>query len=127
MALAEYPMPSVSGSNPDPLFFKQMPEIFQVGFTQYDDGGRDFKLQNGGSGIKKWLLKYDGLTEAQAALLDAHKDTAKLDENGVSAFAFNFRDKISTTLYSNVRYTRYVVDHTKRWSQSREVELTKFP
>lgn len=104
-----------------------MPEIFQVGFTAYDDGGRDFKLQNGGNGIKRWILVYDGLTAALAAILDAHMLTAKLDESGLSAFSFNYRHR-DTTLYSGVRYEKYERPQHKRiWVQTRNITLIKFP
>lgn len=127
MPVAEFPTQSLSGNNPQPLVWYQIPEEFQVGFTQYDDGGRDFKLQHGGGGIKRWSLTYDGLTEAQAAILDAHKDSAKINGDGLSANGFNYRDR-DGTLYANVRYEKYERPaHSKKWIQSRNIQLVKFP
>ena len=127
MAIAEFPLPSVSGSNPMPLVWYQMPSIFQVGFTEYDDGGRDFKLQNGGTGIRRWFLFYDGMDATKAAILDAHMLLAKLDADGLSANSFNYRDR-DATLYSNVRYERYErPQHKKIWIQARTIQLVKFP
>src|ERR1051325_1565526 len=123
---SEFPLPSVSGSNPKPLIWYQLPEEFQVNFTEYDDGGRDTVLQSGGSGIKRWVLNYDGLTETEAAVLDAHALSARLDENGFSAYSFNYRDR-DGTLYSFVRYEKYERPaHQKKWAQARNIQLAKF-
>jgi len=128
MAIAEFPLPSVSGSNPPPLITYELPERFQVDSVQYDDGGRDVKLQNGGNGIKSWVLAYDGLTEAQVAILDAHMLAAKLPDDGPSGNSFNFRDPKTTTLYTTVRYLSYErVAHKKRWSNARNITLVKYP
>ena len=127
MAVAEFPLPSVSGSNPAPLIWYQLPEGFQVGYSEYDDGGRDTALQNGGSGIKRWVLNYDGLVAALAAILDSHMYSAKLDENGFSAYGFNYRDR-DGTLYTNVHYEKYDRPaHQRIWAQARNIQLVKFP
>jgi hypothetical protein len=128
MSVAEFPMFSTSGSNPKPNVFYQMPEAFQVGSTQYDDGGIDTALQHGGNGIKRWFLFYEGMTAVQAALLDSHMYSAKLDENGLSAFTFSFRDRDTTTLYTGVRYQKYERPaHKHKDIQTRTVILVKFP
>lgn len=129
MPLAEFPMPSLSSSNPVPLVFYILPEKFQVGTTKYDDGGMDTKLQAGGTGIKTWVLEYDGMTEALAALLDNHMATAKLaDDGSPSAYTFNFRDRDTAILYSGVRYLKYERPaHKKRWVQARSITLVKYP
>ena len=128
MAVAEFPLPSVSSSNPFPnIWYQLQPEVFQVGFTEYDDGGRDFKLQNGGNGIKRWALIYTGKSAALVAILDAHALSAKVGPDGLSAFSFNYRDR-DGTLYSGVRYSKYErPQHVGLHNQSRIVELTKFP
>lgn len=123
-------MDSVSGSNPRPHEFTSYPEKFSGGKSVYDDGGVDTRLQHGGSGTRVWLLVYDGLTFAQAAILDAHFTLAKwLESESMSAESFNFRERsdIGTTLYGGVRYTKYEVSHTKTHIQRRVVELTRFP
>lgn len=128
MAIAEFPLPSVSGSNPPPLVTYELPERFQVDSIQYDDGGRDVKLQNGGNGVKTWVLTYDGLTEAWAAILDSHMLAAKLPDDGPSGNSFNFRDPKTTTLYSGVRYLSYTRGaHQRKWSQARQITLVKYP
>lgn len=128
MSVAEYPLPSVSGSNPSPLLWLPVaPQQFQVDFTAFDDGGRDFKKQAGGTGILRWSLEYDGLTVALAAILDAHALSASLDQNGLSASGFNYRDR-DGTLYSNVHYEKYEKPPWKKiWCQARKIQLVRFP
>lgn len=133
MSVAEYPMDSVSGSNPRPSDFTPLPESFSGAKTTYDDGGIDAALQYGGNGQRTWILVYrlKGTTgAAHAAILDSHFASAKwLEDEGISAYSFNFRERsdVGTTLYSGVRYTKYEVSHTKTWDQLRVIELTKFP
>lgn len=127
MAIAEFPLPSVSGSNPIPSVWYQLPERFQVGSTDYDDGGKDVKLQNGGNGIKRWVLNYAVIPAAQAAILDSHMYAAKISEDGLSANVFNYRDK-DGTLYAGVRYQSYERPaHVKSHIQFRNIVLVKFP
>lgn len=128
MAIAEYPLPSVSGSNPDPLVTYKLPVEYQVGFTEYDDGGRDFALQSGGTGVQRWYLFYDGMTAAEAAILDVWVETAKLGPDGLSANAGNFRDPDTAILYSGVRVESYERPvHKLKAVQSRTCVLVKFP
>lgn len=129
MAAAEFPFPSVSGSNPAPLFFEMLQEEFVVSRTIYDDNGADYKLQAGGSGKKTWTFKYDGLTAAQAAILDSHLASAYYSPDDGSALGFNFRDYRTGTLYSNCHYAPggYKISHVKIWSNGREVTIEKRP
>jgi len=127
VAIAEFPLPVLNSANPTPTVWYQMPEEFQVDFTEYDDGGRDVKLQNGGNGIKRWVLQYKPITETHAGLLDAHMRLAKLNGDGLSANSFNYRDR-DGTLYSNVRYERYERPaHVKTRIQTRNITLVKYP
>lgn len=134
----EFPLPSVSGSNPSPLFFEQQPEEFVVGKTVYDDNGADYKLQHGGSGRKSWVIKYDGLTLAQAAILDAWAATMFYSPEEGSAYGANLREHVpgtpytdgSGTLYSNVHIAPggYKRSHVKAANiQAREFILEKRP
>lgn len=128
MSVAEFPLPSVSSGNPIPSVWYQMqPEIFQVAFTEYDDGGRDFKLQHGGTGIKRWFLFYTVQSVTSVAILDAHAFSAKIGADGLSAFGFNYRDR-DGTLYANVRYEKYErPQHKFLHIQQRTIQLVKFP
>lgn len=127
MSIAEFPLPSVSGSNPIPLYFESILPTFKVSLTEYDDGGEDVMRQAGTSGRRMWIVKYDGLTEAEAAILDAHVASAYYDDANGSAESFNLRDRNTAVLYSGVRYAPggYAQSHTKSVIQSREILLKK--
>lgn len=132
---AEFPLPSVSGSNPIPLFYEKEPEEFVVGKTLYDDGGADYKLQHGGSGVKRFVFKYDGLTKAQADILDNWAATMFYSEDEGSGFGANMREHVpgtawtdtSGTLHANVHIAAggYRKSHVKSWSNAREFVLEK--
>lgn len=134
---AEFPLPSVSGSNPIPLYYEMMQEEFVVSRTIYDDGGADYKLQAGGAGVKRWIIKYDGLLVSEAAILDAHLASTFYSEESGSAVGFNFRHHVaetlwtstSGTLYGSVHYAPggYKTGHSKVGIQSREITLEKRP
>lgn len=127
MPVAEFPLPSVSGSNPQPNVWYELPQVFNVGSTEYDDGGRDTKLQNGGQGVRRWVLVYTGKSAASVAILDNHALSAKLDNSGLSAFTFNYRDR-DGTLLSGVRYEKYDrPQHRLLANQRRTIQLVKFP
>lgn len=137
MPATEYPLPSVSSSNPTPIYFELLPEEFVVGKTVYDDNGADYRLQAGGTGKKTWIIKYNGLTAAQAAILDAHMLSAFYSPDEGSAAGFNFRHHIggdfwsstAGTLFSNVHYSAggYKTSHSKVFNHAREVILEKRP
>jgi len=133
---AEFPFPSVSGSNPIPLFYEKLPERFNVGRTIYDDSGVDKKLQSGGAGVKTYVIRYDGLTAAEAAILDNWAATMFYSEDEGSAYACNFREHVagtawtdtSGTLLSNVYIAAggYKKSHEKTWSNAREFLMEKY-
>lgn len=129
MSVAEYPLPSVSGSNPDPLVSYKLLDKFQVDSITFDDGGRDTALRSGGVGIQVWYLFYDGLFAVQAAILDSHVALAKLPEDDQpSAYTFNFRDPDTGTLYAGVRYKSFDRPvHKLKELQTRTVILIKYP
>lgn len=134
---AEFPLPSTNAANPIPLHFEKEPEQFIVGKTLYDDGGADYRLQHGGSGVKRWSIKYDGLTYAQATILDNWAASMFYSEDEGSAYGANFREHVPGTLWSDASGTLfsgvhiaaggYRKTHTKTWSQAREFILEKRP
>lgn len=127
MAVAEYPMVSTNPANPAPNLFYALIETFNVDFTEYDDSGRDYKLQNGGTGVRRWILEYQGMDTTKTAILDSHVASAKLGPEG-SAHSFSFRDRDTAVLYANVRYETYErIPHVRTWIQSRKVVLVKYP
>lgn len=127
MPVAAFPSVAFTAS-PFPMVIQELPEAFQVGSTEYDDGGRDTALQNGGVGIKRWVLVFEGLTAAEAAILDAHMLSARLDESGLSAYTFSFTAREPSTTYTGVRYQSYeAVRYANRHVQQRNIVLVRFP
>lgn len=134
---AEFPFPSVNASYPTPLYYEALPEQFRVGKTIYDDEGADYKLQHGGVGHKRFIVRYDGLTLAQAAVLDAWVVTMFYSEEEGSAYGANMRHHVagtvwtdtSGTLFSNVHIapSGYKTGHSKVGIQMREFLLEKRP
>lgn len=132
---AEFPLPSVSGSNPIPLYFEMLTEEFVVGRTVYDDNKADFKLQVGGTGKKTWIIKYDGLSLTEAAILDAWVASMFYSPDSGSAYGANFRHHIAGevwtstngTLYSGIHIAPggFKTSHTHVSSQAREFTLEK--
>lgn len=126
MPVAAFPSVAFTAS-PFPMVIQELPEVFQVGSTEYDDGGRDTALQNGGVGIKRWVLVFEGLTAAEAALLDSHMLSARLDESGLSAYTFTFTTR-DATAYTGVRYQSYeAARYANRHIQQRNIVLVRFP
>lgn len=134
---AEFPLPHVLSTNPIPLYFEIQAQEFVVGKTIYDDGGADYKLQHGGSGVRRWLLRYDGLDLTQAAVLDNWAATMFYSPDEGSAVGANFREHVpgsawtsgAGTLYTGVHIAPggYRKSHTKVNSQAREFILEKRP
>lgn len=108
-------MPRVSASNPRPVYYEALREEFVVSRTIYDDNGADYKLQNGGAGMKRWVIKYDGLTADEAAIFDAHVDSAFYSPDEGSAFGFQLHDYVTDVLYGSVHYAPggYRTSHTR--------------
>lgn len=134
---AEFPSPSASASNPHPLSWELQPEEFVVGRVVYDDNGADTALQHGGNGLKRWAIRYDGLTYANFLILANWVATMFYNEDEGSAYGANFRDHVpgtaytdtSGTLYSGVRIAPggYKISHIKSWAWSIEFLLEKRP
>jgi hypothetical protein len=94
---------------------------------QFADGGRDFNL-DADQKIRRFVIRYMGLTAAQADLVTAHMDSAKYNPEAGSAYGFDFTTRAAEAL-SNVRYAPggYRRTHTKTWSWVVEVMLVKYP
>lgn len=84
-----------------------LPEKFIVGRTIYDDNGADYKLQHGGNGMRQWIVRYDGLTVAQATILNSWAASMFYSEDNGSAYGANFRHHIPETAWTNTSGTLY--------------------
>jgi hypothetical protein len=111
-----------------PVWMDELPATFAVSVSPaFADGGREFNL-DADQKIRRWVIQYAGLTQAEAATLDAHVEATRYYPDGGSAYGFNFTDRDNVT-HANVRYDAggYERNHTKVWSQSRTVRLVKYP
>jgi len=88
----------------------------------YADGGQDSFVSTAAPSRIVWELEYAGLTQAEAALLDAHNDSC-LDTH----YSFNFTDPETGTTYV-VKYLEFQRGtRAKRWLGKRLIRLIKRP
>ena len=107
--------------NSGPVMAKQMllPPEFSTTRYKFEDGGEDVNVRP--CGPQRWVLVYEGLTEAEVAILDVHFNLAKNRVND-----FSFYDKRVGVIYSGVRYASYQVSaHSKYTIQARRIELIR--
>lgn len=117
------------------MYFEMLPEQFVVNRIVFDDGGADYALQTGGVGLRTWIIKYDGLFPAEAAILDAWVASMFYSEEEGSAFGANLRHHIAGeawtstngTLYSNVHIKSFKTSHSHAAILVREFVLEQRP
>lgn len=121
--------PTVAFGGPRPLkYFKRAKDYGKVTVVnEYEDGGASFN-SSAADVPQEWMLFYDGLTEAQAAVLDAHYNLNQM------ATGFPFQEPrnepftTTGTTYTDVHYAEYErPEHNKYTVQSRRVKLIKRP
>lgn len=122
-----FPMVGVStayGTSPPYLKFHQFQGTYsEVTSTHiYEDGGASFVLYNDTAPIR-FEITYAGLTEAQVAVLDAHRADAFGE-----VYGFSLTNPRTLATYSNVHYdSEFAEDHIKTWNNSRTIHLIKRP
>lgn len=93
--------------------------------TPYKDGGTDYNLK-ADTVTRRFTLDYKTkgfVTETEAAILDAHWEQAK-----GRTYGFDFYDKKSGTVYTDVHYESFEKGHgEKHIIQFRMVKLIKRP
>lgn len=107
--------------------YELQPTYAVTASPQFADGGRDFNL-DADQKIRKWVIEYDGHTEAEIAPLDAHVDSAKHSDEAGSAYGFQYTTRWGEVV-ANVRYDRggYDRSQSKTYSQRRRVRLVRYP
>jgi hypothetical protein len=121
MSIGNYPTVQYGGAQPLKLLDLD-PNWDEVTTEQImDDGGADYNLE-GDSPIYAWEIEYDGLDEAEVAILDEHRAAAKGKTQ-----SFTFIHPRTGVEYSGTRYADFQPDHSKMWIQSRTVRLIKRP
>lgn len=114
--------PSVSIGGPRPLKLVVREQEYPTGSLVFEDGGIETNITSP-CGRMEMDLTYDGLSQAEAQLLDDHFDEAKKDVND-----FLFLDYHSGRLLAGCKYVSYrKPQHTKHWSGKRQITLVKEP
>lgn len=104
MSVAIYPTPPNSlhvGETTGPPYLKLLdhpPDYPSNTMHEFKDGGASYGAANTNA-VLRFEFEYDGLTSAQAAVLDAHVASAKGILTG-----FTFRHPRTDVLYSDVHY-----------------------
>lgn len=113
-----YQFPTLTPTNCLPNFIEPA-----VSVLEYEDGAMDFNL-DGKCALRTWDLDFSFLTEAEAAQLDAHHETA-LGSDG----EFLFVDPYTSIGYNGVRYALedgYAAErHPKKWAPIRRIRLVQ--
>jgi hypothetical protein len=136
MAIGQYPLynPSHSGEVSGPsawgtsvcgFVFHPLPLEYRSNvFKEMVDGGGTYGADTTNA-VRTWRIVYTGLSVAQAAVLDAHYESAK---NNLLGFNFRVPASRGDTLYSDVHYLAYEYpQHEQVDNQTRTVTLVKRP
>lgn len=113
--------PTVALSGPRPLYFDELePDWGNYGKLFPDMTPNFSTLQS--AKVRRFIFRYDGLSEAEAAILDDHYESTR------GGLSFAFTQPRTSEALTGVRYEgRPESNHTKVWSQSRVVRLVKYP
>lgn len=134
MSVSNFPIPANSTHPSEPagptcLKIRELPAEYPSNIVkEMSDGGATYGCDTTNK-IRRFELIYDGLTYAQAKILDDHRAEA------VDTFlGFNFRFYRASTspvideLLSDVHYESWSSDHNKfNLTQSRQIVLVKRP
>jgi hypothetical protein len=114
----EFPVPAVSGIQY--TYFDELePDWGQFG-QQFPDLTPEFNtIQT--SRIRRFIFEWQGLDEAQAAVLDAHWESTR------GGLPFTLTRPRTGEVITGVRYERYErTPHRRVWSQTRTAILVKY-
>lgn len=132
---SEFPFPSVNSSYPTPLYYQEEPEGFRVHRTIFDDNTHEKSLQAAASGVRTFRIRYDGLTLAEALILDTWAESMFYDPENGSGYGANFRCHVPGTVWTNtsgdllsnvyIAPGGYIKSHSQATIQAREFILEK--
>ena len=112
------PLPSNGG--PRPSYFDELEPDWGEFSQKFADGQVQANTIQTDK-IRKFRVEWDGLSEAQAAALDAHFESTR------GALKFTVVHPYTSESITNVRYNSYDRSPHKRvWSQSRSAELIRY-
>lgn len=117
-----YPIPDEGG--PQYLKIHQFQPAYEEITDKhvYEDGGVSFVTFNDSAPIR-WVIEYDGLSEADVAILDGHRADAFGE-----VFGFEFTHPRTEQEFTGVHYDEaFEEDHRKTWNNRRVIHLIKRP
>ncbi|MFZ9311167.1 MAG: hypothetical protein ACO24O_06675 [Arenimonas sp.] len=117
-AINPYPVPDSGG--PQYIFFNEVaPDWGEFG-REFPDGTPAHNTMQTAS-VRRFVFRYAGLSQADAAILDAHYESTR------GAISFTLVHPRTDEVITGVRYEAYSRgEHKRIWSQSRDVRLVKF-
>ena len=111
--------PTTDLGGPYPLKVVPFPDEYPVVDYEFEDGGYECNVSP--CGVKRWQIIYEGLTGAQAAVLDDHFDEAKKDVND---FTYTTREGV---VYTGCHYEEYVTAKHKLLDiQARTLTIARY-
>lgn len=116
-----YPTPGEGG--PQYLYFEEIEPEYRSYLQEFPDLHVDANITAGK--IRHFVFEYDGLSAADAQILDDHYALAK------TAFSFQLTVPRTGEVITGVRYDSQdgfkIPNHKKVWVRSRSVRLVKYP
>jgi hypothetical protein len=114
-----FPTPSLGG--PQYTKWTDGDPIYPVDTYTYQDGSVDALLWSDEPTLP-WDIEYEGLTAAEAEVLDNHRASAMGEFD-----TFDLIHPRTGVTYNNVRYKTYKRDHSRTWIETRTVTLIQTP
>lgn len=111
-----------------PAYFDELePDAPISQSPEFVDGGADHNI-DADTDIRRFVIRYTGLSVAEFATLRAHMVSARYKPNLGSAYGFDFTPRGASVL-ANVHYDRggFTYSHTRTHINSVEVHLIKRP
>lgn len=117
-----YPTPGLMGG-PQYLYFEEIEQEHRAFSQAFEDLHEDAAIT--ASGIRRFAIEYEGLTQAEAKGLDDHYAEAR------TVFPFTITVPRTGEVVAGVRYEEKegfkIPEPPKKWQQKRSVRLIKYP
>lgn len=113
-----FPFPSAGG--PQYAYFEELEPAWGEFGHDFDDLTPAFNTIQSAR-IRRFAIEYDGLDEADAAVLDDHYDSTR------GGLSFSITVPRTAEVITKVRYESYSRSaHTRVWAQTRSIRLIKY-
>jgi hypothetical protein len=114
------PQPPTANA-PRPTRFQEVVSIWNEFTARFVDGSSESDTRQTAP-VRMFEVEWDGLSAAEAALLDAHYDSTS------GGLTFSITNPHTSEVISGCRYGSYTLSpHTRYWSQNRQATIIKYP